>query len=130
MPLVVYWAVSAVALLTALVVHEGAHALVARLFGRTYKFEFEWPRGFRVHHDGRDINAWQEAAITAAGPAANLAVWLLLGCAPPFEWNSCPAILGGVQFWMAVANLLIPSPIADGWQLVCKLARALGVKRP
>lgn len=122
------WALS---LLIAVLVHEGAHAFVARRLGLHVLRIVTGMFGGHTAYDGRTLRPGASAAIAAAGPAANLLLgglaWLL---AQPTTGMTRWLLDGAV--WMnvllGVFNLLPGLPL-DGGAIVDALVWGVSGKR-
>ena len=125
----------AVLLLLSVLVHEAAHALVARACGyrvRRIVADF-W--GGHTAYDGADSSPGRAAAVAISGPLANAGLaalgWVLLQVAPPdgLLWLLLTAFTTANAF-VAVFNLLPGLPLDGGFlvdSLVWKLTGSRGL---
>ncbi len=110
--------VTAVALLLAilaasLIVHELAHALVARALGLRVLDITIWPLGGMARMEGLTLHPGREAPVAAAGPVANLllaAACLLI----PGRWGDAAV---DINLVLGLGNLVPAFPL-DGGRLV------------
>lgn len=107
------------ALGVSLLVHELAHALVARRLGlKVYDITI-WPLGGMARMDGLADNPQLEAPVAAAGPAANLVLALLCWLIPGTFADPAAAI----NLVLGLGNLLPAFPLDGGRILRSWLAR-------
>lgn len=128
-----------VLLAVALVGHELAHALVAKRLGLRVLDITIWPLGGMARMEGLATSPQHEALVAAAGPAANIALGLILlpipgAVAADAAWinlvlglgNLLPAfpLDGGriLRAWLARR-----SPLVDATLAATRLAKALGI---
>lgn len=110
-------------MLTALLIHESAHALCAYALGvRVEQIEL-MPFGGAVRLEGfSTLLGWRGAAIAAAGPLANLLV--IMSCATLVRYEICtPETLRALVDCNAALMLLNLLPVLpmDGGRIVCAL---------
>ncbi len=107
------------ALGVSLLVHELAHALVARRLGlRVYDITI-WPLGGMARMDGLADNPHLEAPVAAAGPVANLVVALICWLIP----GSTLDAVAWINLVLGLGNLLPAFPLDGGRILRSWLAR-------
>ena len=103
-----------------LLVHELAHALVARHLGLHVIDITIWPLGGMARLEGMGERPSAEAPVAAAGPLANLALGALFFILP-WEWADWGVWL---NLLLGVGNLLPAFPLDGGRLLRAWLARA------
>lgn len=107
----------------ALVLHEGAHLLVARLLGGT-ELRLRW-RGLTAQVEATLADARRALAFTLAGPAANVVAGIALVVVPldaPLDDLHDPARVVGLVNLLLALSALVPTGTSDG-------ARALALWR-
>ena len=123
-----------VGLLASILVHEGAHALVARGYGVEVKSITLWLLGGVAHLEKEAPTPRAEARIAGVGPASSVALAVVLGAASlllavagvlpvvgaTLQW------LAGVNLILAVFNLLPGAPLDGGRLLHAWLWRRRG----
>lgn len=120
----VYWLVAvgtSAALIVTLLVHEIAHAVVARHFGIRVKTITLWMLGGFTELDGEAPTPRSEALIALAGPGASLAIGgVLFGGA----WLMHAGVIAYAVLWLGVINgllavfNLIPGAPLDGGRVL------------
>ena len=114
--------IGVVAFLTSILVHEFAHALVARRFGVGTESIQLWALGGVARLDRESPTAKAEGWIAAAGPIASVAVaivsiatWLLLGGSTDgSHYVAMLGWLGIINALLALFNLLPGAPLDGG----------------
>jgi Zn-dependent protease len=111
-PAITYWSVAAAAsllLLCSLLLHELAHALVARRSGVRVHSITLWMLGGMTELDNEPPNPGTDLRIALAGPAASLAVAATFGGLALVTGYSgaAPAVVVAAAAWLAVLNGLI-----------------------
>lgn len=121
----------ALSLLAAVLLHEGAHAWMARRLGLPVHRIVADLWGGHTAFDGRGMTPGRAAAIAVVGPLANLVLGLA-GFALAFALDGVAGLvahgLGYVNVLLAVFNLLPGLPL-DGGQLVDSLVWRLTGRR-
>ncbi|MDE2483075.1 MAG: site-2 protease family protein [bacterium] len=120
-------------LFACVVVHEFAHALVARRFGATIREIELFAFGGVSRIDGADATPWQEAAVAFVGPLASVALGVLIAFAALAAGDGSPvyralAYLAAMNVMLAAFNLL-PSYPLDGSRVLHALIWALSKRR-
>lgn len=125
---IVYWTVAAAAALVflgSLLVHELAHALVARRNGVGVRSITLWMLGGMAELDGEPPNAGADLRIALAGPAASLAEAVVFGgVALGIGRGGGPAVAAAAAAWLAVMNgmlavfNLLPGAPLDGGRIL------------
>lgn len=127
-PLTVYWvagACGAVVLLSSLMAHELAHAIVARRLGVDVGDVTLWLFGGVTTLKGEAKTPKSAFGIAVAGPATSLALaGLFAGLAVALGAARAGALVVGVAWWLALINVvlglfnLLPGAPLDGGRLV------------
>jgi Zn-dependent protease len=106
-----YWAaagIAAVVFLASLLVHELAHALVARRNGVGVRSITLWMLGGMAELDADAPSAGADLRIALAGPAASLAAGLVLfGAGAAIGAAGGPGVAVAAATWLAVMNALL-----------------------
>lgn len=125
----------ALGLVLSVLLHELAHALVARRFGVTIREIRLWILGGIAQFDEMPERPRDEAIVAIAGPVASLAIGVALGGVVAVVGASAGvglvvlAYLATVNVVLAVFNLLPALPMDGGRVLRALLAMALGPLR-
>jgi Zn-dependent protease len=110
-PAITYWSVAAAAslvFLCSLLVHELAHALVARRNGVSVRSITLWMLGGMTELDGEPQSAGADLRIALAGPAASLAEAAAFGgLALIAGYSGAAPVATAATAWLAVMNGLI-----------------------
>ncbi len=112
--------VLALALIASVFLHELAHALAARSFGRSVTEIVLTVWGGHTSFDARQLTPVVSAVTAAAGPAMNLALWGVFTASAQFTDGLLAAILASVaasNLLLGLFNLLPGIPM-DGGKLV------------
>jgi Zn-dependent protease len=110
-PATMYWivaAVTAVLFAGSLLVHEFAHAMVARRNGIRVRSITLWMLGGVAELDGDPPSPGADARIALAGPAASMAAAAVFGgAAAAIDYGQGPAVVVAAITWLAVMNGLL-----------------------
>lgn len=127
-PAVLYWGVAAaaaVAFLASLLVHECAHALVARRAGIKVRSVTLWMLGGVTELGGEPQTPAADLRIALAGPAASLlAGALFFGAATAISAAGGPRVAAAATTWLALMNgvlavfNLLPGAPLDGGRVL------------
>ncbi len=96
-----------------IVIHEAAHILMMKLLRIGIREVIVCGCGIRIHPDLKLRSYGMEAAVLAAGPAANLIMWIILNAMDFHDAASAQLVLGGFN--------LLPCTKLDGGALVFSL---------
>jgi Zn-dependent protease len=123
-----YWTVAVLAamlFLASLLVHELAHALVARRSGVTVRSVTLWMLGGVTEFEGEPPTAGADFRIAVAGPVASLAVGAIFyGVGAAVHFAGGPAMVVAAAVWLAVMNgilgvfNLLPGAPLDGGRIL------------
>ncbi len=116
---------TAAAFLGSLLVHELAHAFVARRNGLTVEGITLWLLGGVARFDGEPATPGAELRIAGSGPLVSLALGLVFGAASALLMHAgMDGLITGCLAWLALINVMlalfnvIPAAPMDGGKLV------------